>query len=37
MLGLCSDAEIGLFLSGLRLKGETVQEIAGAARAAPRT
>ncbi|HEY4309733.1 MAG TPA: anthranilate phosphoribosyltransferase [Pirellulales bacterium] len=33
MLGLCSDAEIGLFLSGLRLKGETVQEIAGAAAA----
>ena len=33
MLGLCSDAEIGLFLSGLRLKGETVQEIAGAASA----
>lgn len=33
MLGLCSDAEIGLLLTGLRLKGETVAEIAGAASA----
>ena len=33
MLGLCADAEIGLLLSGLHLKGETVQEIAGAAAA----
>ena len=33
MLGLCSDAEIGLFLSGLHLKGETVAEVAGAATA----
>jgi len=33
MLGLCADAEIGLLLSGLRLKGETVEEIAGAAAA----
>ncbi|MBI2827333.1 MAG: anthranilate phosphoribosyltransferase [Planctomycetia bacterium] len=33
MLGLCTDAEIALFLTGLRLKGETVAEIAGAAAA----
>jgi len=33
MLGLCADAEIGLLLSGLHLKGETVAEIAGAASA----
>jgi anthranilate phosphoribosyltransferase len=33
MLGLCADAEIGLLLSGLHLKGETVEEIAGAAAA----
>ena len=33
MLGLCSDAEIGLLLSGLHLKGETVAEVAGAASA----
>ncbi len=33
MLGLCADAEIGLLLSGLHLKGETVAEIAGAAAA----
>lgn len=33
MLGLCTDAEIGLLLSGLHLKGETVEEIAGAAAA----
>jgi anthranilate phosphoribosyltransferase len=33
MLGLCSEAEIGLLLSGLRLKGETVAEVAGAAAA----
>ena len=33
MLGLCADAEIGLLLSGLHLKGETVAEVAGAAAA----
>lgn len=33
MDGIWSDDEIGLFLNSLRLKGETVQEIAGAARA----
>jgi anthranilate phosphoribosyltransferase len=33
MLGLCSDAEIALLLSGLHLKGETVAEVAGAAAA----
>jgi anthranilate phosphoribosyltransferase len=33
MLGLCADSEIGLLLSGLHLKGETVAEIAGAASA----
>lgn len=33
MDGSWSDDEIGLFLNALRLKGETVQEIAGAARA----
>ena len=31
--GALRDAEIGLLLSGLHLKGETVQEIAGAASA----
>ncbi len=33
MLGLCTDSEIALFLSGLHLKGETVDEVAGAAAA----
>lgn len=33
MLGLCTDAEIGLLLSGLHLKGETFEEVAGAAAA----
>jgi anthranilate phosphoribosyltransferase len=31
MTGRASEAQIGAFLTGLRLKGETVQEIAGAA------
>ncbi len=31
MNGQASEAQIGAFLTGLRLKGETVQEIAGAA------
>ncbi len=31
MQGRCSAGEIGLLLTGLRLKGETVEEIAGAA------
>jgi anthranilate phosphoribosyltransferase len=33
MQGRCSEGEIGLLLTGLRLKGETVEEIAGAAAA----
>ena len=33
MLGLCSEAEIALLLTGLALKGETVAEVAGAAAA----
>lgn len=33
MLGLCGEEEIALLLTGLHLKGETVEEIAGAARA----
>ncbi|MBI1903883.1 MAG: anthranilate phosphoribosyltransferase [Planctomycetia bacterium] len=33
MQGQCTPGEIGLLLTGLRLKGETVAEIAGAARA----
>jgi anthranilate phosphoribosyltransferase len=33
MLGLCSESEIALLLTGLHLKGETVAEIAGAAAA----
>ncbi len=33
MEGRCSEGEIGLLLTGLRLKGETVDEIAGAATA----
>ncbi|HEY2840878.1 MAG TPA: anthranilate phosphoribosyltransferase [Pirellulales bacterium] len=33
MLGLCTDVEIALLLTALRLKGETVAEIAGAAAA----
>lgn len=31
MTGECSDAQIGAFLMGLRMKGETVDEITGAA------
>ncbi|MFT5007818.1 MAG: anthranilate phosphoribosyltransferase [Reinekea sp.] len=30
MTGACSDAQIGAFLMGLRMKGETVEEITGA-------
>ncbi|MEE9332766.1 MAG: anthranilate phosphoribosyltransferase [Granulosicoccaceae bacterium] len=30
MTGKCSDAQIGAFLSALRMKGETVDEVAGA-------
>jgi anthranilate phosphoribosyltransferase len=33
MRGQCTPGEIGLLLTGLRLKGETVAEVAGAARA----
>jgi anthranilate phosphoribosyltransferase len=33
MQGRCSDGEIGLLLTGLRHKGETVEEVAGAAAA----
>jgi anthranilate phosphoribosyltransferase len=33
MRGQCSEAEIGLLLTGLRMKGESVAEIAGAAAA----
>jgi anthranilate phosphoribosyltransferase len=33
MLGLCTEAEIALLLTGLALKGETVAELAGAAAA----
>ena len=33
MQGRCSEGEIALLLTGLRLKGETVQEVAGAAQA----
>ncbi len=33
MLGRCQEGEIGLFLMGLRLKGETVEEVVGAAQA----
>lgn len=33
MSGHCNDQEIGLLLTGLRMKGETVEEIAGAAKA----
>ncbi len=33
MAGRCSEGEIGLLLMGLRLKGETPQEVAGAAQA----
>ncbi len=33
MSGQCNDQEIGLLLTGLRMKGETVEEIAGAAQA----
>jgi anthranilate phosphoribosyltransferase len=32
MTGECTDAQIGAFLMGLRMKGETVDEITGAAR-----
>jgi len=32
MSGACSDAQIGAFITALRLKGETVAEITGAAR-----
>jgi anthranilate phosphoribosyltransferase len=32
MEGKCSDAQIGAFLSALRMKGETVEEITGAAK-----
>jgi anthranilate phosphoribosyltransferase len=32
MTGECSDAQIGAFLMGLRMKGETVDEITGAAK-----
>ncbi len=30
MTGKCSDAQIGAFLAALRMKGETVEEVAGA-------
>ena len=33
MQGRCSEGEIGLLLTGLRLKGETAEEVAGAAAA----
>jgi len=33
MLGLCSEAEIALLLTGLAIKGETIAEVAGAAAA----
>jgi len=33
MAGRCGEGEIGLLLMGLRLKGETPQEVAGAAQA----
>lgn len=33
MLGLCTEAEIALLLTGLAIKGETVAEVAGAAAA----
>lgn len=31
MTGACTDAQIGAFLMGLRMKGETIEEITGAA------
>ncbi|RME63946.1 MAG: anthranilate phosphoribosyltransferase, partial [Caldilineae bacterium] len=36
MTGEATDAQIGAFLSALRLKGETVEEITGCARAMKR-
>ena len=36
MTGNATDAQIGAFLVGLRIKGETVEEITGAAQVMPR-
>ena len=32
MTGQCTDAQVGAFLMGMRMKSETIDEIVGAAR-----